>query len=90
MAVSGTNQSKSVVTPYGARKAGVYMWGDPDATWGDPIATWGGSMIVPANQSKSGGATSFLVTDEGDFLVTDEGDFICTVIGGSVVNQSKS
>ncbi|WP_282459117.1 hypothetical protein, partial [Mycoplasmopsis arginini] len=68
----------------------IYFWGDSLATWGDALATWGGLTLSPTNQSKSGGTTTFLVTDEGDFLVSDEGYYLCGVIGGSVTNQSKS
>lgn len=89
MAVSGTNQSKNIVSPYGQRKAGTYFWGDIEATWGDTLATWGGLAIAPTNQNKSGTST-FLITDEGDFLITDEGDYLCSIVGGAVTNQSKS
>lgn len=90
MSISGTNQSKNILSPIGARKAGIYLWGDSLATWGDATATWGGMVLTPTNQSKSSSDTTFLVTDEAYFLVTDEGDYICTSIGGSGVNQSKS
>ena len=53
MAVSGTNQSKNIASPYGQRKAGVYFWGDSMATWGDALATWGDVFITPTNQSKN-------------------------------------
>lgn len=92
MPVSGINQVKTSVTPKGQRKAGVYLWGDTEATWGDTLATWGNFAIAPTNQTKPTLDTIFLVTDEIDFLVTDEGDFLVTSLGGGGggVNQSKS
>jgi hypothetical protein len=49
-----TNQSKNAAaTVTGARKAGIYSWGDPGATWGDSLATWGGADVVGTNQSKN-------------------------------------
>lgn len=90
MPISPANQVKHTATPKGVRKAGVYFWGDTDATWGDLIATWGGVTISPTNQTKSSQGVTYLITDEGDFLITDEGDFLITRSGGSVVNQSKS
>jgi hypothetical protein len=90
MPVVGTNQTKNIVTPVGARKYGVYTWGDSEATWGDAVATWGGLAITPTNQSRTSSTTDFLVTDELDFLITDEGDFLIISSGNSVVNQSKS
>ncbi len=88
--ISGTNQSKSVVSPYGTRKAGIFLWADTLATWADATAVWGGVSITPTNQNKTSNSTVFLITDEADFLVTDEGDYLCVSIGGEVTNQSKS
>lgn len=90
MAVMGQNQSKSIVTAKGTRKAGIYLWGDSEATWGDPLATWGNFGATPINQTRTATVSTFLVTDDGDFLVTDEGDYLCTSVGGATVNQSKS
>lgn len=90
MAVSGTNQSKIAVTPKGQRKAGVYMWGDPDATWGDALATWGDYQIAPTNQSKTpfGAITIYAGTPMGLLLsITYPTTF---TIGSGVTNQSKS
>ncbi len=87
--IAGTNQSKNIVTPYGQRKAGIYLWGDHEATWGDSVATWGNGLLSITNQNKSGTST-FLITDEGDYLITDEGDYLCSIVGGAVTNQSKS
>jgi len=91
MSVTGVNQSKNTVSPRGARKAGIYLWGDTEATWGDALATWGGLSLAPTNQSKTASDCTFLITDDSDFIVTDEGDYICISLGaGSVTNQSKS
>lgn len=90
MAVSGTNQSKTIVSPYNTVKTrnaqAIYGMG----IYGIAVYGVGVPSGIPTNQDKSGGATTFLVTDEGDFLITDEGDFLCGVIGGSVTNQAKS
>ena len=88
MSVIGTNQSKTVVSPTGQRKAGIGYWGDTVYTWGDAIMTWGGITLVPTNQSKP--SDTLLVTDEGYYLVTDEGFYITTYIIGTPTNQSKS
>ena len=53
MPISPQNQSKSVVSPNGADKTGVYLWGDVDYNWGDSIALWGGFVISPLNQNKN-------------------------------------
>ena len=90
MAVTGHNQTKSVVSVKGMRKAGIYLWGDTEATWGDPLATWGNFGITPTNQTRTSTVSTFLVTDEGDHLVTDEEDYLCASIGGATVNQSKT
>lgn len=92
MAISGTNQSKNVVSPYGQRKAGIYLWGDPDATWGDALATWGTNAIAPTNQNKSSILTFIELEDSNDFLLEDS--TTVALEGGSgmmaVTNQSKS
>lgn len=88
--ISGTNQSKNIVTPYGQRKAGIYFWGDSVASWGDSLTTWGNLFITPTNQSKStvpsvtipsGSAIGLLLT------LTYAND---VTVGSSVINQSKS
>lgn len=90
MSVSGTNQSKNIATPYGQRKAGVYLWGDAFATWGDAIATWGGFAISPTNQSKSttGGVTIPAGSAMGLLLSITYPSAV--VLGSGVINQSKS
>lgn len=90
MPVVPTNQSKNIVTPTGARKYGVYSWGDPEATWGDSLATWGDLVIAPTNQTKSTSGSSTL--SEGSpmgllLTLTYASDI---VVGAGVTNQSKS
>lgn len=90
MSVSGTNQSKTIVSPVGNRKYGIYTWGDALATWGDSLATWGNLAISPTNQSKSsqGAVTITAGTPMGLLLsLTYSSDII---IGSGVTNQSKS
>ena len=90
--ILGTNQSKNTVTPTGARKAGIYLWGDPNATWGDTLATWGGLFLTPINQSKSTELT-FLKLQNGNPFLLQNGltlDFQGGFGGMSVTNQSKS
>ncbi len=88
--IAGTNQSKNIASPYGQRKAGVYLWGDLEATWGDPVATWGGVMIAPSNQSKSTLPLTTITagTPIGLLLALTYANDV--TIGSSVVNQSKS
>lgn len=90
MSVVGVNQSKTIVTPSGQRKAGIYFWGDSLATWGDALATWGGVTLSPTNQSKSifGAVTITAGTPIGLLLtLTYASDF---TIGSGVTNQPKS
>lgn len=88
--ISGTNQSKSVVSPYNVAKArnlqAVYGMG----VYGIAVYGVGVPSGIPTNQTKTGSTTSFLITDELDFLITDDGDYLCASIGGAVTNQSKS
>lgn len=90
MPAVGTNQSKNTVTPTGARKAGIYTWGDTEATWGDALATWGNYQIVPTNQTKStfNSTTIYAGTPMGLLLsITYPTTF---TVGSGVTNQSKS
>lgn len=88
--ISGTNQSKNAVTPTGARKYGVYAWGDTEATWGDALATWGDLLIAPTNQLKSSNGATTL--DEGSPMgLLLSLTYSSTIISGNgVTNQSKS
>ena len=90
--ISGTNQSKNTVTPTGARKTGIYLWGDIEATWGDVLATWGGLFITPTNQNKSSVHTYLELQDGTAFLL--QNGLTLDLQGGSgamlVTNQSKS
>jgi hypothetical protein len=90
MVVIGTNQSKTIVTPTGDRKAGVYSWGDVGATWGDSLATWGNFSLSTTNQSKSnfGSTTINAGTPMGLLLsITYPTTF---TVGSGVTNQPKS
>lgn len=90
MAITGLNQSKNTVSPTGARKAGIYLWGDTEATWGDALATWGGLALVPTNQIKSpmGTVLTTLGSPIGLLLALT---YPATTTGGvGVINQSKS
>lgn len=90
MAVVGVNQSKTIVTPSGQRKAGVYFWGDSMATWGDSLATWGGLTVSPTNQSKSTfGAVAIVAGTPIGLLLTLTYSSGFT-IGAGVTNQPKS
>ncbi len=88
--ISGTNQSKNIVTPTGGRKYGVYTWGDSVATWGDALATWGNLSVVPTNQDKSpqGQTTLFIGSPIGLSLIFTHSS--TTIIGSGVTNQSKN
>jgi hypothetical protein len=90
MVVIGTNQSKTIVTPTGDRKAGVYSWGDTGATWGDSIATWGNFSLTPTNQSKStfGTTTIYAGTPIGLLLTLTYASTF--TVGSGVTNQPKS
>lgn len=90
MPIVPTNQVKNIVTPTGARKYGVYTWGDTVATWGDALATWGNLAIAPTNQSKSSQGQTTL--EEGSPIglllsLTYASDII---VGSGVTNQSKN
>lgn len=90
MPISPTNQAKNSIVGVGARKAGIYLWGDVIATWGDALATWGNVSIAPTNQEKSpqGSVTIYAGTPMGLLLsITYPTTF---AIGGGVTNQSKS
>jgi len=88
--ISGTNQSKNIVTPYGQRKSGVYFWGDSVASWGDSLATWGNLLITPTNQSKSTVPTTTIPAGSPIGLLLALTYAHDVTIGSSVVNQSKS
>lgn len=90
--ISGTNQSKNTVNPQGARKSGIYLWGDVVATWGDAIASWGNTVISAVNQSKSAVASYFELQDGTPFLLQDGTNLEMQGGGGAIVytNQSKS
>lgn len=90
MAVSGTNQSKNIVSPVGHIKAGVYTWGDSVATWGDILATWGNYQIAPVNETKHifGSSTIYAGTPMGLLLSITYPSTVS--VGSGVVNQSKS
>jgi hypothetical protein len=90
--ITGTNQSKNIVSPYGARKAGVYLWGDIEATWGDALATWGGLPLVPTNQSKSTVPTYLELQNSTTFLLQNGLTLDLQGGGGAmlVTNQLKS
>lgn len=90
MPISPQNQSKSVTIPRGTRKAGVYLWGDVEATWGDATATWGDFAIAPVNISKSVSATSSIPIGSpiGLLLSLTYADEV--IISGGWVNQSKN
>lgn len=92
MAVSGTNQSKHIASPYGQRKAGIYFWGDSFATWGDTTATWGGLTLTPVNQNKSTVPTYFELEDGTSFLLEDGTSLALEGGSGTIIvtNQSKS
>ncbi len=90
MAVSGTNQSKNIASPYGQRKAGVYFWGDSVATWGDALATWGNSLLAPTNQSKSTLPITTIPTGSPIGLLLALTYANDVTVGSSVINQSKS
>ena len=90
--ISGTNQSKNTVTPKGARKVGIYLWGDIEATWGDVLATWGGLFITPTNQNKTV-VPFFIELQNGTAFLLQNGltlDLQGGSGGMSVTNQSKS
>ena len=53
MPISPTNQAKNTISPQGAFKTGIYMWGDSLFDWGDSLATWGGLMLSPVNKVKN-------------------------------------
>jgi len=90
MAINGTNQSKNTVTPTGARKAGIYFWGDSEATWGDALATWGGLAISPTNQSKSTIPSVTIPAGSAIGLLLTLTYASATTVGTNVINQSKS
>lgn len=88
--ISGTNQSKNIVTPYGQRKAGIYTWGDTDATWGDILATWGGLFITPTNQTKSPSGSTTISAGSPMGLLLSITYPTTVVVGSGFINQSKS
>ena len=88
--ITGTNQSKNIVSPYGARKAGIYLWGDIEATWGDVLATWGGLQLVPTNQSKSTVPAVTIPTGSAIGLLLTLTYASDVTVGSGVINQSKS
>lgn len=90
MSITPTNQSKNVVTPQGARKTGIYFWGDSIATWGDAIATWGGVMITPTNQTKNGTTSGTLAVGSPIGLLLTLTYAVALPGVAGVVNQSKS
>lgn len=92
MPITPVNQSKNSVNPIGARKAGIYLWGDVLATWGDILATWGDYAINVANQSKSTVLTILELQDGTPFLLQDGTNLEMQGGSGALVytNQSKS
>ena len=88
--ISGTNQSKNIVTPYGQRKAGIYFWGDSEATWGDTLATWGGLAIAPTNQTKSTVPVTTIPVGSAMGLLLTLTYANAVTVGSGVTNQSKS
>lgn len=92
MPITPTNQSKNSVNPLGARKAGIYLWGDVLATWGDALATWGDYAISVVNQSKSALSAILELQDGTSFLLQDGGTLEMQGGGGALVytNQSKN
>ena len=91
MPITPTNQAKNTISPSGARKAGLYLWGDPVGTWGDTVATWGGSGLVSAtNQSKSstGSSTILAGTPIGLLLALTYANNITT--GATWINTNKN
>ena len=92
MPITPVNQSKNSVNPLGARKAGVYLWGDILATWGDALATWGDYAINVVNQTKSAVSTIFELQDGTPFLLQDGGTLEMQGGSGALVytNQSKN
>lgn len=90
MPIVPTNQSKSVITPTGARKNGIYLWGDTQATWGDAQATWGGTITLPTNQSKSPTGTTTITPGMTIGLLVALTYSSTITIGTGVTNQNKS
>lgn len=90
MPIVPVNQSKNIVAPKGARKYGVYAWGDPDATWGDTLATWGDLLIAPTNQSKSPQGQTTLGEGSPIGLLLSLTYASDIIIGSGVTNQSKN
>jgi len=92
MATVPHNQAKNVTTMKGARKAGVYTWGDDIATWGDILATWGNFTIAPQNQAKP--TLSPFLELQNKVLFTLQNGQLLDFQGGSAsavyVNQSKN
>lgn len=88
--ILGVNQSKNNITPTGARKYGVYTWGDTVATWGDALATWGNLSISPTNQTKSPQGTTTLTIGSPIGLALILTHSSTTIIGSGVTNQSKN
>jgi hypothetical protein len=90
MSITPTNQNKNAISPIGSRKAGIYLWGDSEATWGDAAATWGDVAISPTNQERtpSGAVVIAVGTPIGLLLsITYPATFS---IGSGFINQSKS
>lgn len=88
--ISGTNQSKNTVSPTGARKSGIYLWGDAEATWGDTLATWGGFVLSPTNQTKSSMGTVLTTAGSPMGLLLSITYPTTTTGGTGAINQSKS
>lgn len=90
MSVSGTNQSKSVVSPYGTRKAGIFLWSDTLATWADSTAVWAGVSITPTNQTKSSTGSTTISAGSPMGLLLSITYPTTVVVGSGVINQTKN
>lgn len=89
MPITPTNLNKNPSSFSGARKTGIYFWGDTMATWGDAVATWGSSYVV-TNIDKNTPATTTTVIGSPIGLLLSLTYATATTSGSGWTNINKN